>query len=292
MDKPSNAIKIDVFPDPLRNEYFCQYRIIVILPRYPYVGPIIKLMALRLNIRSPSTRSRKTRLEGVANPISSSSSSDQENEASLNPISSLDWRSAAGFAACIESIFSPRKESSNSLLCKNSLSRSRETLPVIQHGEKGPGNFVAGQAPCNIVTDCCIKRNSCCLSVENTAILENTIDAVVRFSHSYWVLRDSGTLTSQFLLHYNRVQAIGWNDCYSWENETNKLISRRLSKFRRTHPIMAETQLRYFIFQINFNSSSRFPLSRSDILFSQPKSFTIRIMLMVSETACTLASVW
>lgn len=39
------------------------------------------------------------------------------------------------------------------------------------------------------------------------------------------------------------------------------------------------------------SSASRVPLSRSAILFSQPKSLIIRMIFMVSETACILASV-
>ena len=96
-----------------------------------HVGPMIRLIQLRLNNCSPVIWSRKARLDGVEDPLDEST--DQENVASLNPISSSRSISV-GTSTIFDGLSA--NESSNSVLCRNSVIRSNETLPGEQKMRK------------------------------------------------------------------------------------------------------------------------------------------------------------
>ena len=88
-----------------------------------HVGPIIRFIQSRLNNCSPLIWSRNVRWDGVKVPSWSGDSTDQENVALLNPMSSHSI--VVGISSCDGLSVN---ESNSSVSCKNSVTRSNETL--------------------------------------------------------------------------------------------------------------------------------------------------------------------
>ena len=95
-----------------------------------YVGPMIRLMQLRLNSCSPLICSRNVRLDGAEELLEDSR--DQENVAFLNPISS-SHSTIVGTSTTCDGLSA--NESNNSVSCRNLVTRSNETLPRKQMSE-------------------------------------------------------------------------------------------------------------------------------------------------------------
>ena len=87
------------------------------------VGPMIRLIQSRLNNCSPLIWSRNVRWDGVEEPSWSGDSTDQENVALLNPMSSHSF--VVEISTCEDL---SANESNSSVFRKNSVTRSNEIL--------------------------------------------------------------------------------------------------------------------------------------------------------------------
>ena len=136
-----------------------------------HVGPIIRLIQSRLNNCSPLIWSRNVRWDGVEEPSLSGDSTDQENVALLNPMSShavVEISTCDGLSA---------NESNNSVLCKNSVKRSNETLAERQTSHERESNMIEQVIPLIRELIWYDKRRNCILNKENTDILEKILEA-------------------------------------------------------------------------------------------------------------------
>jgi hypothetical protein len=125
---PSNAISIDVLPDPLGNGQLIRWSSLIRGESMAHVGPTMRLMQLDLKMSSPSTRSLNNRPEGVSEP--SSGSWDHENDELLNPRISLVGGEASAIGTLV---WLSSYESRSSVCCRNSWTRSKETFPAASY---------------------------------------------------------------------------------------------------------------------------------------------------------------
>ena len=98
-----------------------------------HVGPMIRLIQSYLNNCSPLICSRNVRWDGVKVPPWSGDSTDQENVALLNPRSSRSI--VVGISPCNGL---SANDSNNSVLCKNSVTRSNDTLAEMEGMSERP----------------------------------------------------------------------------------------------------------------------------------------------------------